>query len=137
MRISIFYKKSLEHKNALEFRTEILWKGVQPEPMEPRAACGVLLISLGCFAMQTSIKGVQLDGYEGAVVVDTGSRSIYTTSPEPAMAREIVRATVKIFAQGAGISGDLTESVTASLIGEAVQLLNADPLKFNSPGGAA
>jgi hypothetical protein len=31
----------------------------------------------------------------------------------------------------------MPESVTATLIGEAVQVLNADDTKFNAPGGAA
>lgn len=138
LRISIFYKKTAGSKVEMNFKTEISFRGVQPPgPIESRAACGVLLISLGCFELQTNARGLPLNEWEGVVVVDTGTRSIYATDREPANAREIVRAMAQTFARSAGIPGDLTESMAASFIGDAVQLLNADPIKFNAPGGFA
>jgi len=73
-------------------------------------------------------------------VVDTATRHIYTHGSDAQKAQNMLRVAIRFYAASAGIDADaMSASVTAMLVGEAVQVLNGDPddMQFNAPGGVA
>lgn len=136
LRITIRYQRS--DSGDLTFLSEVASRGVHPGDVEARATCGLLLIALGCFDVNLGAEGCDLQGYTGCVTVDTATRCTYATSLDPKEVRSVVLATLRLYAESAGIDVEsMPEAVTATLVGEAVQVLNADTTKFNAPGGVA
>jgi hypothetical protein len=139
LRITILYRKSDD--GDLTLSSEVASRGALPSTVESRATCGVLLIALGCFEVNLGAEGFDLQDYPDCVTVDTATRTTYATSLDLKEVRSVVLATLRLYAEGSGINDieSMTESVTASLIGEAVQVLNGDTdaPKFNAPGGVA
>ena len=135
LRISILYRKAAAAEAKLSFHTEIASKGTKP--IGARATCGVLFIALGCFETALGAGNPPpLNGFEDCVVIDTATRGMYATSRDADEVCMVVKAAIRFFAKKAGIES-MSESVTATLISEAVQVLNADDTKLNAPGGAA
>lgn len=134
LRISILYRKSAAAK--LSFHVEIASKGIK-QSVGARATCGVLLIALGCFEVSLGAGNPPpLNGFEDCVVIDTATRGMYATCRDADEVHMVVKSAIRFFAKNAGIES-MPESVTATLISEAVQVLNADDTKLNAPGGAA
>lgn len=124
-------------RKMLEFKTEVAFSGVRPEAFDDRVTCGVLLIALGCFEVVLGAQGGEPDAdYPNCVMVHTATRQVFATSLELEEVRVVLRMAVKAYADRAGLS-EISEAVTRALISEAVQVLNADPVKFNARGGVA
>lgn len=122
----------------LKCKTEVAFSGVPLKTIDDREICGVLLIALGCFEV---VLGAQESGetdvdYPNCVVVHTATRQVFATTLALEEVRGVLRLAVQSYADRAGIP-EISEAVTQALISEAVQVLNADPVKLNALGGAA
>jgi hypothetical protein len=124
-------------RKPLTCKTEVAFSGVPLKTIDDREICGVLLIALGCFEVVLGAKESEPDvDYPNCVVVHTATRQVFATALALEEVRGVLRVAVQSYADRAGIP-EISEAVTQALISEAVQVLNADPVKLNALGGAA